>query len=157
MTRGFKPFNMGRGYVFPLLLLLSICTLSVAEANLDSRGVLGFLRRLERRAEKKTSWFYRFFGREQEESDFNKAQRCDYDNPNTIQFCNPHVVNPRYASNHNPNLPQVKDSEGSNSSSTAAVPSKCLEDPDDPDCRELLQDGSTFNGCLLYTSPSPRD
>ncbi|KAL3935184.1 MAG: hypothetical protein SGBAC_009240, partial [Bacillariaceae sp.] len=93
-------------------------------------GVWGFFCQLESRVERKTVWLFRFFGRRQEKK--NIAQHCDYDDPNKIKFCPPvQVRNPRLAANHNPNLPYAgpKNSE--------AFPSKCLEDPDDSDCRRL--------------------
>ena len=42
-------------------------------------------------------------------------------------------MNPRLAVNHNPNLPYT----GPKGGAAAALPSKCLEDPDDPDCLKL--------------------
>jgi hypothetical protein len=131
MAKALTPIAMGR-IVFVLLLLSAVCI-----SGVDARaagGVLGFLRRLEERVEKKTFWFYRFFGTKQEEEKVNLAQQCDYDDPNKIQFCSPVNFNPRLAVNHNPNLPFT----GGVSGSKTALPSKCLEDPDDPECRKLL-------------------
>jgi hypothetical protein len=112
-----------------LLLLFVLCFVPYGEADADfGGGVLGFLRRLEETAAKKTLWFYRFFGANLHPSKLNIAKDCDYDDPNKIQFCPP-ALNP-----------MAHSSTGSrNALAENSLPSKCLEDPDDAECRKLRE------------------
>jgi hypothetical protein len=91
---------VGRSRLLVLLLLASAPYGSNADLGI---GVLGFLLSLEESAvEKKTLWFYRFFGADLHPSKLNLAKDCDYDDPNKIQFCPP-AMNPIVCSN--PNMP----------------------------------------------------
>ncbi len=75
-----KPWTMGRSGLLVQLLLCSILSPSGAKADLGG-GVLGFLRNLEDTVEKKTLWFYRFFGSNLHPDKLNLAKYCDYDDP----------------------------------------------------------------------------
>ena len=114
-----------------LFLVVLLCAAPGAVRADFGGGILGFLRSLEETVEKKTLWFYRFFGASLHPSKVNLAKDCDYDDPNKIKFCPPALNPMAYA---NPNL--------ATSSAEESLPSKCLEDPDDPECIELreLQD-----------------
>jgi len=126
MVKAVKPKLLGRNV---LLVVVLLCSVSYrAKADL-SGGVLSFLRGLEEAVEQRTLWFYRFFGSNLHASKWNLAKDCDYDDPNKIQFCPPAVNPVMYA---NPNLP-------GGGGSGKSIPSKCLEDPDDPDCGDLRQ------------------
>ena len=147
MAKANKPLASGRFGLLLLFLLLSAPHGANAEFG---GGVLGFLRNLEFAVEKRTLWFYRFFGNNLHPSKLNLAKDCDYNDVEKIRFCPP-ALNPAMYGDVNPNLavnPNVAATTasanlGDAAASEKSLPSKCLEDPDDPECRELreLQNG----------------
>lgn len=104
-------------------------------------GVLGFLRSLEITLEQKTSWFYRYFGQNVDPAKINRAKDCDYGNSFNIKFCPPAFAT--NAPSQNPNMASGLSSHNTehlskeNRDLFLSIPSKCLEDPDDPECRSL--------------------
>lgn len=137
-----KKFGMYRslGVVSLVALLLISIRPSTVHGVYFSQGVLGFLRSLEITVAKRTLWFYRHFGMNVDPAKINQVRHCDYSNSDKIKFCPP-VFNRRDPT-QNPNLPPGTNfSYGALSSksrpSFASIPSKCLEDPDDPECRKL--------------------
>jgi hypothetical protein len=123
MAKVVKPAVAGRCVFLIFLLLFSVPNVVDAESG---GGVLFFLRSLEETVEKKTLWFYRFFGSSLHPSKLNLAKDCDYDDPNKIQFCPP-ALNPMIYRSQNFLSPEK------------SLPSKCIEDPDDPECRYLRE------------------
>ena len=140
MAKANKPLVFCRSGLLVLFLLLS----SPHGANAEfGGGVLGFLRNLEFAVEKRTLWFYRFFGANLHPSKLNLAKDCDYNDVEKIRFCPP-ALNPAMYGDVNPNLavnPNVaattKTSGDMGGTAEKSLPSKCLEDPDDPECREF--------------------
>jgi hypothetical protein len=111
-------------------------------------GVLGFLRSLEITLETKTSWFYRYFGQNVDPAKIHRTNDCNYGNPKfNIKLCSPVAFNSNLLSpSQNPNMASglstsnVEHLSQDNRSSFLSIPSKCLEDPDDPECRHLQID-----------------
>ncbi|KAL3913866.1 MAG: hypothetical protein SGILL_006324, partial [Bacillariaceae sp.] len=148
-----SPKHMGfRGLCSMLALtILGLAAVTIpADGALTSKGglgqgILGFLRSLEEETQAETEWFYRHFGKSVDPAKLNAARNCHSGTDKYSEKCAP-AVNP-HAPTANPNLPAgagdaktrflaaVAKEEGRSSS----VPSKCLEDPDDPDCRGMRQ------------------
>ena len=104
------------------------------------QGVIGFLRSLEITMERKTAWFYRYFGQNVDPAKINQVRLCDYSDPAKVKYCSP-VFNPR-APKQNPNISSGSNANSAlllkkNRASFKSIPSKCFDDPDDPDCRKL--------------------
>mmetsp|Transcript_17333 Transcript_17333/g.35919 ORF Transcript_17333/g.35919 Transcript_17333/m.35919 type:complete len:371 (-) Transcript_17333:8-1120(-) len=154
-------------------LVLVLLTLVSFSLRLDSanglhipdtdfvQGVLGFLRSLETSMEKKTAWFYRHFGKNVDPSMINRVTLCDYGDTSKVKFCSP--TNKRQAPVQNPNLPKGVTTKNNalslaNKESFVSIPSRCLEDPDAPECHNLrtLGDnnaslrGTGFNAATYY-------
>ncbi len=85
-----KPYRQ-HGLCVVLLMMLA-STLGAADAQETANpgdGVMGFLRRAEEMIERRTSWFYRHFGKKIVEGRIQSASACDFNNPNSIPFCAP--------------------------------------------------------------------
>lgn len=125
-------------------------------------GIVNFLDQLENVVEDKTLWFYRYFG-----SHLNRNKivgvsadtSCDYDDPEKIKFCPPMPKSPfpdakgqrkkistapkataKALTNTENEQQEEKDDLGGIS---PLLLTKCLDNPADPDCVRLLQDGTT--------------
>lgn len=114
------------------------------------------LKKMEGSIQDKTIWFYRFLGKsfkKDKVAGLTKEDYCDYDDPSKIKFCPP-VVPPPHVVKAPPTTAATTStsSAGSGTKTTTPTPfspefiSKCLDNPDDPECIRLLQDGPGNSG-----------
>ena len=117
-----------------LLVCVLLCTmLPTAFAESSSSNSLDdepfkFLTNLKEMLSRNSVDFYEFFARSFRRDQGYKILDCDYDDPVRVKFCPP-VPDPRSVQRLKKNRAQARE---------LALPMKCLDDPEDPDCHRLL-------------------
>lgn len=139
-------------HLMVLILLLATGPFVAAESYIILETVANWLQNLHDIAERKSLSWYRYFGETLNRHRHHGRMDCDYDDPDKIQFCPPEPRPPFHVKGRQKNISPWRSSSTNDKDkiSSSSLPIKCLDSPNDPDCRRLLFGPPTF----VYSMPT---
>ncbi|CAB9501807.1 expressed unknown protein [Seminavis robusta] len=143
------PTYLHRSPKYLMLSLLIICSQgSLVRSSEDSDRKDNWLGNIQRSAEERSLLFFHLFGSYLNRNRFPDRLDCDYDDPEKMQYCPPVAPPPKHIRMVDDGTTRQK--RGKQRRNVETLPTKCLDNPEDPDCR--LLDQVNVHRSTLFTS-----